>query len=326
MSEEKKELETKPFTYADFVKSEGLTSAEAKATATANAYDTWLNNGFNFSKQNDWNTAYNNYNDWSNKGFSYDFNADALYQQYKDRYISQGKMAMADAMGQASAMTGGYGNSYAATVGNQAYQQSLDKLNDVIPELYQLAYDRHTQEGQNYLNMLGLLGSERDYEYGVWNDKLGQLSTDRGYYQGLADDAYNREYGEWYDGKTFAYGQYRDGIEDEQWAKNYLLQENADKRAAEEWAIKKATYESGNTSSSSSSSSNSSSSSSSSSSSTKTKPTYDSIKSDLNKYIKNGADKSEINNYLRQAYQSGYITQSQYNTLKSQFAPRGYTY
>ena len=74
----------------------------------------------------------------SNNGrkFAYDLDADALYQQYKDQYINQGRLAMQDAMGQASALTGGYGNSYAATVGNQAYQSYLTQLNNVIPELY----------------------------------------------------------------------------------------------------------------------------------------------------------------------------------------------
>ena len=49
--------------------------------------------------------------------FQYDINGDALYQQYKDRYIQQGKQAMMDTIGQASALTGGYGNSYAQGVG-----------------------------------------------------------------------------------------------------------------------------------------------------------------------------------------------------------------
>ena len=51
--------------------------------------------------------------------FSYDVNGDALYQQYKDQFINQGQLAMQDAMGQAAAMTGGYGNSYAQSVGQQ---------------------------------------------------------------------------------------------------------------------------------------------------------------------------------------------------------------
>ena len=42
--------------------------------------------------------------------FAYDLNGDALYQQYKDRYTQMGKQAMRDTMGQAAALTGGYGN------------------------------------------------------------------------------------------------------------------------------------------------------------------------------------------------------------------------
>ena len=104
--------------------------------------------------------------DYQNRDkFSYDFNTDALYQQYKDKYIKQAKMASADVMGQAAAMNGGYGSSYAQTVGNQAYQAQIGQLNDVIPELYQLAYDKYNQQGQDMLNMISLLRGEREFDY-----------------------------------------------------------------------------------------------------------------------------------------------------------------
>ena len=83
-------------------------------------------------------------NQLKNKKFSYDINGDALYHQYKNQYAQQGKLASQDTMAQAAAMTGGYGNSYAATAGNQAYQGYLTKLNDVIPELYHLPMKRTT--------------------------------------------------------------------------------------------------------------------------------------------------------------------------------------
>lgn len=50
-------------------------------------------------------------------------------------------------MGQASALTGGYGSSYAQNVGQQAYQSYLHQLGDMVPELYQLAYDRYRDKG-----------------------------------------------------------------------------------------------------------------------------------------------------------------------------------
>ena len=79
--------------------------------------------------------------------FRYDANGDALYRHYKDRYTELGKTAMQDTMGQATALTGGYGSSYAQNVGQQAYQSYLSKADDVIPALYQLAYDRYRDKG-----------------------------------------------------------------------------------------------------------------------------------------------------------------------------------
>jgi hypothetical protein len=80
------------------------------------------------------------------KAFQYDVNGDALYQQYKDRFIHNGQRAMQDTMGQAAALTGGYGSSYAQNVGQQAYNEYMMGLNDVIPELYQLARDKYDRE------------------------------------------------------------------------------------------------------------------------------------------------------------------------------------
>lgn len=80
--------------------------------------------------------------------FQYDMNADALYRQYADKYRDMGQMAMRDTMGQASALTGGYGSSYAQSVGQQAYNQYLKELGDVVPELYRLAYDRYQDQSE----------------------------------------------------------------------------------------------------------------------------------------------------------------------------------
>jgi hypothetical protein len=53
--------------------------------------------------------------------FQYDPNADPLYQQYAQQYQRGGELAMKDAMAQTSAMTGGYGNTYAQLAGQQGY-------------------------------------------------------------------------------------------------------------------------------------------------------------------------------------------------------------
>jgi hypothetical protein len=200
------------------------------------AYDTTMNTllnrgQFQYSNQDAYQQAMNNL--LNRDKFSYDLNGDALYQQYKDNYITQGKMAMMDTMGQASAMTGGYGNSYAATVGNQAYQGYLKGLNDIVPELYQMALDRYNSEGDRLAQNYGVLSadrevergeyndetsrlaanfdvlsSDRNAEYGLWSDKRNQLVTDRGYYSDAYNNAYTQDYTAWNDNRTYDTSQY----------------------------------------------------------------------------------------------------------------------
>lgn len=239
-----KDEELKPYVYTkhtydpfDATKNTAIVDANGKATTANQAYTDYIKQGFKWDKQDDYNTAYGDYDNWLNTKFNYDFNADALYQQYKDKYIQQGKMAMQDTMGQAAALTGGYGNSYASTVGNQAYQASLQNLNDVIPELYQMAYSMHQNKGQNMLNQLGLLESDRNYEYGVWSDKGNMLNADRTYYQTEADNLFNREYGMWDADRTYdqtehhnsenmLYQASRDAVADAQFERQMALEEN----------------------------------------------------------------------------------------------------
>ena len=164
--------------------------------------------------------------------FSYDLNADALYQQYKDQYITQGKMAMMDTMGQAQAMTGGYGNSYAQSVGQQAYQGHLQELNNKIPELYQLALNKYQMEGDDLYNQAALMAQQEEMDYGRYRDQLGDWQAERDYLTGRYDSERDYDYGKWADDRDFAYGQFsddraydyqvgRDQISDEQWQKEF---------------------------------------------------------------------------------------------------------
>lgn len=105
--------------------------------------------------------------------FSYDVNADPLYDMYKDKFVTQGKTAMRDTMGKAAGLTGGYGSTYSAQVGQQTYDSYLQNLSDVIPELYGMAYDKYQDEGAGLQNMFGLAGQMRDSEYGQYRDALG---------------------------------------------------------------------------------------------------------------------------------------------------------
>ena len=158
------------------------------------------------------------------KKFSYDVNSDALYQQYKDRYVQQGKQAMQDTMGQAAALTGGYGSTYGQAVGQQQYNAYLQNLNDVVPELYQLALERYNMEGDDLKTQYSLLADQYQQEYGQYRDMLSDWQTDRSFLSGRYDSERNLDYGMWGDARDFAYQDYRNGIADQQWQKQY--QEN----------------------------------------------------------------------------------------------------
>lgn len=150
-------------------------------------------------------------NDYLNrKDFSYDVNGDALYQQYKDRYVNLGQQAMMDTMGQAAKLTGGYGNSYAQMAGQQAYQSYLQGLTDKIPELYQLAYDRYNQQGQDLLNKYNLMGTQESQDYSRYMDALSSYLTERDYLAGRYDTE-----------RGYDYGVYRDTVSDDQWKANF---------------------------------------------------------------------------------------------------------
>ena len=160
--------------------------------------------------------------------FSYDLNADALYQQYANQYMNQGRMAMMDTMGHAAAMTGGYGNSYAQSVGQQAYQGYLQQLNDMVPELYQLALNRYQMEGDALYDQYALLGSQEEQDYGRYRDDVSTWYTEMDRLQ----DQYNAErdydYGIWQDGRNFGYGQYIDD-------RNYGYQQGRDQVSDSQW-------------------------------------------------------------------------------------------
>ena len=133
------------------------------------------------------------------KAFQYDVNGDALYQQYKDRYVNLGQQAMMDTMGQAAKLTGGYGNSNAQMVGQQAYQGYLQGLTDKIPELAQAAYQRYAQQGQDLYQRYGLLNTQEQADYNRW-------ATERDW----LNNRFNAE-------RVFDYGAFRDTVGDDQW-------------------------------------------------------------------------------------------------------------
>lgn len=157
--------------------------------------------------------------------FSYtseDMVNDDLYKMYRDQYMRQGNLAMRDTMGNAAALTGGYGNTYASAAGQQAYDNYVSMLNDKALEFYDRAYQRYNDEGQNLYNQMNVVTGLDNTDYQRHRDTVSDYYNDLNYYNGR----YNQEYG-------YDYGQYQDRVAADQWAQEFAFQKQ---QAAQEQA------------------------------------------------------------------------------------------
>lgn len=276
--------------------------------------------------------------------FIYNLNEDALYQQYADQYTTQGKLASMDVMGQAAAMTGGYGNSYAQTAGQQAYQAYLQQLNDKVPELYGMARDQYNQEGQQLYDQASLLAGMEDQEYGRYQDQLSQYYTDLNYltenarymseteYQKALDE-FNIKYSSYWDqtnfdesvrqyDEQFAYQKEQDALsasrssvgssisdspdDSDDTTPEYTAPNGWDKATVATFQQKYGLKQDGIYGE-------------------KTAYVYDLV-ADLNEFIREGEPKSKISAVLREEYNSGKISKETYDLLRDDYVPTGHTY
>jgi hypothetical protein len=173
---------------------------------------------------------------WQNyKPFNFDINRDALYNQYKNNYMTQGKLAMQDTMGQAAALTGGYGNSYANTAGNQVYQGYLTKLNEVVPALQDAAYNRYLQGKNDAYNNWQVLQSKEAQDYSRYMDSINRFNAEYDRLYNEYQNAYNKEYSQFQYDDQMGYQQYQDALAQENWQKQF----DAD-QAYRNWQISQA--------------------------------------------------------------------------------------
>ena len=121
--------------------------------------------------------------------FSYDLSKDPLYGYYADTYERNGERAMKDTLGQLAARTGGLASSWAGTQAQQAYQNYMLGLNDVVPELYRLAYSMYQDDEDYQRKNLEMLRTLEQGDYGKFLDTLGQWNTDRSFDYGVSRDA-----------------------------------------------------------------------------------------------------------------------------------------
>lgn len=96
------------------------------------------------------------------KPFSYDYTNDPVYKAYEQSYTNKGKLAMEDTIAQSAALTGGYGNTYGHVAGQQVYDNYMQSLSDIIPDLYNDAYSKYKAEGDTLYNQYALAADRAD--------------------------------------------------------------------------------------------------------------------------------------------------------------------
>ena len=136
--------------------------------------------------------------------YSYKSQNDASYQAAKDQYTKTGQQAMKDTMAQASALTGGYGNTYSQSVGQQQYNAQMDNLSQKAIEYEQQAYNRYVSDREQQLNTINALQNLDNTEYSRNRDAINDYNTFLNYLQNkyttlksVDDDTFNREYNIW---------------------------------------------------------------------------------------------------------------------------------
>lgn len=135
--------------------------------------------------------------------FSYSLKDDALFDIYRQRYEAAGENAMKDTQGQYAANTGGYANSAGETAGFQAYQGYLNELQNTIPELYSMAYNRYKDQVDIDFNKYDITKGREDSDYGKYRDQVSDWQSDRDFLQGQYSDERNFDYKQWSDYRNF---------------------------------------------------------------------------------------------------------------------------
>ena len=142
--------------------------------------------------------------------FSYDLNGDTLYRQYKDQAVQNGRMAMQDTLGQAAAMTGGYGSSYGQTAAQQAYRQQMANLGDKASALYDKARAEYDRQADADKQTYDLLLQRENSSQNQYKQNLAAWQAEN-----------QRLWGRYDQEQKTDYEAYRDEIRDAQWLREF---------------------------------------------------------------------------------------------------------
>lgn len=143
--------------------------------------------------------------------FSYDHTTDPTYLAYEDKYKRLGDRAREDVLGDVAGLTGGYASSWATTAASQAQNDYNQQLSDVIPTLYDAAYNRYLNEDALKKSDLGVVMDVDNTNYGRYRDTVEDTK--------------------W--GAEFDYTKDRDKVADEKWQTEFDWNKTVD-----EWNMK----------------------------------------------------------------------------------------
>ena len=124
----------------------------------------------------------------SREKFSYDVDTDPLFQQALASAMNSGKQAMTDTIGQASALTGGYGSTYATSAGNQAYNAFIEDAYNNLPQYYQMALEAYQMEGDEMYRQFGMVSELDDKEF---NRNVAAYDATYQHRNRMYDETYN---------------------------------------------------------------------------------------------------------------------------------------
>ena len=103
---------------------------------------------------------------------SFDINTDRLYAQYRDMYTKNAALAAENAFGLASAKTGGYGSSYAASAASAAYGKYMEGLTEKALEIEEASRKQAEAERAQLTGQLNVLNALEKEDYNRFQDSL----------------------------------------------------------------------------------------------------------------------------------------------------------
>ena len=144
----------------------------------------------------------------------FDLNKDAnyqtLYNQYAQQYQNQASRGMRDTMGAMQAATGGYGSTAATAAAGQAYDRTMEGLNDNNIALMQLAYQMYGDEQADRYRQLGAVSGLDATDYQRYRDTVGDWQNDRNYYAGQYQNFFGNDWNQYQFDTNMDWNEYQD--------------------------------------------------------------------------------------------------------------------